>query len=173
MLLFQKVWLVDLAFTKCECKAIFSSSIISEASVGTVLLLRQTRWITSLCAFYNVFVEHDICCSDLLEPVHACLVLRHIGRFLLAVFHLNVTRIGGLMVSLLPSRLVDHGFETRLGQTKYNLKNGICCFSAKYAAWRSKSKDWLAQNYDNLYECSNGMLFQLASIIKIQLSILV
>ena len=68
----------------------------------------------------DVFVEHDMYCSDLLKPVHACLVLRHIGRLLLAVFHLNVTRIGGVMVSLLPSGVVDHGFEPRLGQTKYN-----------------------------------------------------
>ena len=124
----------------------------------------------------NVFVEHDICCSDLLEPVHACLVLRLIGRFLLAVFHLNVTRIGGVMVSLLPSDVVDHGFELWLDQTKYN-KIGICCFSSKYAALRSKSKDWLATNYDDVYEWSdmsnNGMLFQLVSIIKIQLRVLV
>ena len=68
----------------------------------------------------NVFVEHDICCSDLLEPVHACLVLRLIGRFLLTVFHLNVTRIGGVMVSLPPSGVIDHGFEPWLDQTKYN-----------------------------------------------------
>ena len=55
-----------------------------------------------------------------LEPVHACLVLRLIERFLLAVFHLNVNHIGGVMVSLLPLGVVDHGFEPQLGQTKYN-----------------------------------------------------
>ena len=121
--MFQNVWLIDLAFTKCECKAMFSSSIRSKESVSRVLLLRQTRWITSSLVYVlskNVFVEHDICCSDLLEPVHACLVLRLIGRFLLTVFHLNVTRIGGVMVSLLPSDVVDHGFELWLDQTKYN-----------------------------------------------------
>ena len=80
----------------------------------------MNNFFISLCAFYNVFVEHDICCSDLLEPVHACLVLRLIGRFLLTVFHLNVTRIGGVMVRLLPSGVVDHGFEPRFGQPKYN-----------------------------------------------------
>jgi hypothetical protein len=33
-----------------------------------------------------------------------------------------------------------------------NIKIGICCFSTKHAALRSKCKDWLAQNYDNVYE---------------------
>ena len=47
------------------------------------------------------------------------------------------------MVSELASSLVDRGFETRSGQTKdYNI--GICCFSAKHAALRRKSKTgWL------------------------------
>ena len=41
------------------------------------------------------------------------------------------------------------GLRALLGQTKdYNI--GICCFSAKHAALRSKSKDWLAQNQDNV-----------------------
>ena len=52
-------------------------------------------------------------------------------------------RIGGVMVSVLSSSAVDHGFELRSGQTKdYTI--GICCFSAKHAALRRKSKDWLA-----------------------------
>jgi hypothetical protein len=37
---------------------------------------------------------------------------------------------------------VDRGFEHRSGQTK-DYKIGFCCFSAKHAALRSKSKDWL------------------------------
>jgi len=36
-----------------------------------------------------------------------------------------------------------------LGQTK-DYKIGICCFSAKHAALRRKSKDWLAQNQKNV-----------------------
>ena len=43
--------------------------------------------------------------------------------------------IGGVMVSMLASGVVDRGFEPRLGQTKDN-KIGICCFSAKHAALR-------------------------------------
>ena len=49
---------------------------------------------------------------------------------------------------------VDRGFEPRSGQTK-EYKNGICCFSAKHAALRRKSKDWLAQNQDNVCEWGN------------------
>ena len=51
--------------------------------------------------------------------------------------------IGGVMVSVLASSVVDRGFEHRLGQTK-NYQIDICCFSAKHAALRRKSKDWLA-----------------------------
>jgi hypothetical protein len=44
------------------------------------------------------------------------------------------------MVSMLASRAVDRGFETRSGQTN-DYKIVICCFSAKHAALRRKSKD--------------------------------
>ena len=60
-------------------------------------------------------------------------------------------RIGGVMVSVLASSVVDHGFEPQSGQTK-DYKIGMCCFSAKYAALRSKSKDWLARNQNNVSE---------------------
>jgi hypothetical protein len=46
-------------------------------------------------------------------------------------------RIGGVMVSVLASIAVDHGFEPRSGQTK-DYKIGICCFSAKHTASRIK-----------------------------------
>jgi hypothetical protein len=51
------------------------------------------------------------------------------------------------MVSVLASSAVDCGLEPWLGQNK-DYKIGICCFSAKNAALRSKSKDWLARNQD-------------------------
>ena len=52
------------------------------------------------------------------------------------------------MVSMLASSAVDHGFEPRSGQTK-DYKIGMCCFSAKHAAFRRKDKaDWLARNQD-------------------------
>jgi hypothetical protein len=62
------------------------------------------------------------------------------------------------MVSMLALSVVDHGFEPRLGQTK-DYKIGICCFCAKHTALRSKSKDWLARNQNNVSEWSD-MLFQ-------------
>jgi hypothetical protein len=49
------------------------------------------------------------------------------------------------MVSVFVSSAVDREFEPRSGETK-DYKIGICCFSAKYAALRRKSKDWSAQN---------------------------
>jgi hypothetical protein len=65
--------------------------------------------------------------------------------------------------------------ESRSGQTK-DYKIGICCFSSKHAALRSKSKDWLARNQNNVSEWNNistrGLLFQWGSTIKIQLSVL-
>ena len=71
--------------------------------------------------------------------------------------------IGGVMVSVLSSSVIDHGFEPRLGQTK-DYKIGICCFSAKHTAVRSKSKHWLARNQNNMSEWSDmsthGLLFQ-------------
>jgi len=38
------------------------------------------------------------------------------------------------------------------GRVKPKTKIGICCFFAKHAALRRKSKDWLAQNQDNVSE---------------------
>jgi hypothetical protein len=80
------------------------------------------------------------------------------------------------MVSVLPSSAVDRGFEPRSGQTK-DYKIDICCFSAKRAALRSKSKDWLSRNQNNVSEWSDmfthRLLFQWASTIQIQLSVLV
>ena len=73
-----------------------------------------------------------------------------------------------VMVSLVCGRC---WFEPRSGQTK-DYKIGICCFSANHAALRRKSKDWLARNQDNVSEWGD-MLFQRASTIKIQLSMLV
>jgi hypothetical protein len=67
------------------------------------------------------------------------------------------------MVSVFASSVVDRGFEPRTGQTKdYTID--ICCFSAKHAALRRKSKDWLARNQNNVSGWSDmsirGLLFQ-------------
>ena len=50
-------------------------------------------------------------------------------------------RIGGVMVSVLASKVVDRGFEPGSDQIK-DYKIDICCFSAKHTELRSKSKDW-------------------------------
>jgi hypothetical protein len=52
------------------------------------------------------------------------------------------------MVSGLASSAADRGFKPRSGHTK-DFKIGI---SAKHAALRRKSKDWLARNQNNVSE---------------------
>ena len=71
--------------------------------------------------------------------------------------------IGGVVANLLASITVKRGFEPRSGQTNdYTI--GICCFSAKHAALRRKSIDWLARNQNNVSEWSDmstrRLLFQ-------------
>ena len=67
------------------------------------------------------------------------------------------------MVSVLAWSAVDHGFDSRSGQTK-DYEIGICCFSTKHAALRRKSNDWLARNQNNVSQWSDmyirGLLFQ-------------
>ena len=49
------------------------------------------------------------------------------------------------MVSAIVLSVVGLGFQPRSGQIKDN-KIDICCFCAKHAALRRKSKDWFAWN---------------------------
>ena len=67
------------------------------------------------------------------------------------------------MVSVLASSAIDHGFEPWSGQTK-DYAIGICCFFAKQAALRRKSKDWSTRNQNNVSEWSDmstrGLLLQ-------------
>ena len=81
-------------------------------------------------------------------------------KFLLFLLYYNLTLfhsstwthlIGRIMVSVLASSVVDHGFEPRSCQST-DYETGICCFSAKHTALRRKSKDWLARNQDNVSE---------------------
>jgi hypothetical protein len=67
------------------------------------------------------------------------------------VFYYSLDHIGGIKVSVLASSAVDRGIEPLVGQAK-DYKIGICCFSAKHAALRRKSKDWLARNQNNVSE---------------------
>ena len=67
------------------------------------------------------------------------------------------------MVCVLASSAVDRGFKFPLGEAK-DYKIGICCLSAKHAALRRKSEDWLVRNQNNVSEWSGmftrGLLFQ-------------
>ena len=75
----------------------------------------------------------------------------------------ELNRIVGVMGSVFASSVVDRGFEPRSGKTK-DYAFGICCFSAKHASLRRKSKDWLDRKQNKLSEWSDistrGMLFQ-------------
>ena len=74
-----------------------------------------------------------------------------------------MNRIDGVMVSVLALSAVDRRLEPRSGQTKY-YTIGICYFSAKHAALKSKSKNWVALNQNNVSDWSDmsmpGLLFQ-------------
>ena len=88
--------------------------------------------------------------------------MEYVNYFLDSLSYIR-NRIAAVMVSVLASSAVDRGFEPRSGQTK-DYKIGMCCFSAKHAALRRKSKDWLARNQNNVSEWSDmfirGQLLQ-------------
>jgi len=71
---------------------------------------------------------------------------------------------------LLASSAIDRRFEPWSGHTK-DYKICVCCFSAKPAAIKRKSNDWLARNQNNVSEWNNistrGLLFEWASTIQI------
>ena len=52
----------------------------------------------------------------------------------------DMQRIGGVMVNMFASSVVDHGYEPQTGQTK-DCRIGNCCFSANHAANMRKDKD--------------------------------
>ena len=68
------------------------------------------------------------------------------------------------MVTVLASSVVDRGFELQSGQTKDYI-SGICCFSAKHAAIRRKSKDWSARNQNNVSEWSD--MYTRGSVVSV------
>jgi len=76
------------------------------------------------------------------------------------------------MVNVLASSAWIVVFSPARLTTDYKI--GMCCNSAKHAALRSKSKDWLARNQTIVSAWSDmsfsGLLFQRASTIKIQIS---
>ena len=86
-----------------------------------------------------------------------------------------VNRIGGVMVSVFASSVVDRGLESRSGKTK-DYEIVICRFSAKHLALRRKKKYWLARNQNNVYECATCLSVNCCFCelpLRIQLSMLV
>ena len=71
----------------------------------------------------------------------------HNVSFLIGQKFLN--HIGGIMIYMFTSSVIDCGLEPWLGQSE-DYKIGICCFCAKHAALRRKIKDWLARNQDDV-----------------------
>ena len=70
------------------------------------------------------------------------------------------------MICVFASSAADRGLEPRSGNIRaYEI--GICCFSAKHTALRSKNNDWLARNRNNVSEwgdmSTRGLLFSVSS----------
>jgi hypothetical protein len=72
------------------------------------------------------------------------------GQVILVLGSFALKGIGGILASVLASSVVDHGFENLLGQTK-DYEIGICCYSVKHVALRSKNKDYMKDKHQKQY----------------------
>ena len=89
------------------------------------------------------------------------IIENHVGGVLDGVLASSAVHrgfIGGVLVGMLASSAVGRGF------TDY--KNCICCFSAKQAALRRKSKDLLSRKQDNMSEWGN-MSISLWTVVSV------
>ena len=100
---------------------------------GDILVLISVDLMFHYVSTSN-YVDHD-CVFIVLFPVVGFISWNAV---IMSIVISN--RNDGVMVSVLASSVVVRGFERRSGQTK-DYKIGICCFSAKLASLRSKSKD--------------------------------
>jgi len=140
--------------------------------------IRNVIYFTSVSILIVMLLISVVCFSSRLRCISIMLMYPsgwwYISLLLFCSSAWN--RIGGVMVCLLASSVVDRGFEPRAGLTKY-YEIGMRCFSAEHSALRRKSKDWLVRNQDTMSKWGDmsilGLLFQWASTIKIQLSVLV
>jgi hypothetical protein len=62
------------------------------------------------------------------------------------------------MMSMLSSSVVDCDLVPWSSQTK-DYEIGTCCFLAKHATLRNKSKDWLAWKQDNVNKNVKNIFF--------------
>jgi len=107
----------------------------------TTLVVIGTDCIGSLKSNYHTIMT-------MTTPINTC------SSIILCLFCFHQICISGVIVRVLASSMVDRGLESRLGQTK-DYKISICCFSAKHAKLRCKSKYWLARKHDNMSQWSN------------------
>ena len=104
-----------------------SINLPASTSIGDVIdeIAKTTKYIASSI---NIKYNKQVSCE--LEEVG---ISTNIEADWVCLFSGAWNCIGGVMVSVLASSVVDRGFESRLGQTK-NYKIGICCFSVRHAA---------------------------------------
>jgi hypothetical protein len=91
--------------------------------------------------------EYTLSQYDSSPPLTACKIVKLLidSSFVEQVEEYTCLNTDSSEILVLASSAVDRGFEPRSDQTK-DYKIGICCFSAKHAALRRKSKDCLARN---------------------------
>jgi hypothetical protein len=100
-----------------------------------VFLIRIVMYFTSV-----VYPDCDVFNISRLFFIQIAVYFNYVNLSIQVVIYFNsvvlffrMDRIGGVMVSLLPSSVVDHGFEPRTGHTKY-YEIGIWFFSAEHSA---------------------------------------
>jgi hypothetical protein len=127
--------------------------------------------------FHSSF-HHNYLCNQCLSPLKLwdrTLFMARCTRYNNMWSSLSVT-CDRSVVACLPRMQWIVGFDPWSNQTKGNTI-GICCFSTKHPVFRSKNKDWLAWNRDNVSEWASTIKIQLivvwykADIIIISLNI--
>ena len=67
----------------------------------------------------------------------------------------SITFLNNIYVLFQYNNIKSIKYLLKNASCKPDYKIGICCFSAKHAAPRRKSKDWLVLNQDNVSEWSD------------------
>jgi hypothetical protein len=92
------------------------------------------RHLTGNLLFFCKLWRHGIKrIAQIIEREFILILCIHICRMFIHIYWEN--RLGGVIVNVLASSVVNRGFEFRSGRTKdYTI--GMCCFSANHAALR-------------------------------------
>jgi hypothetical protein len=118
---------------------------------GIAHLGRKVYWTIAYRRIYSILISQDLrsqidpkknlnCKFDRKKP--RIYYVKHLIKILTIYNSAHSTknkRIGGVMVSVLASSVVDRGFKPRSGQT-WGYTIDICCFSATHAALRRKEQ---------------------------------